>query len=74
MLCSLPRCRINLDWQSRTRIVFGPGVLARVGELASELGGRRVLLVTDRGIVTAGHVERAQNALQAAGLSVSIDD
>jgi alcohol dehydrogenase len=62
------------DWQSRTRIVFGPGVLARVGELAAELGGRRVLLVTDRGIVGAGHVDRAQNALQAAGISVAIDD
>ena len=62
------------DWQSRTRIVFGPGVLARVGELAAELGGRRVLLVTDRGIVGAGHVDRARNALQAAGISVSIDD
>src|SRR5215207_3979533 len=62
------------DWQPRTRIVFGPGMLARVGELAAELGGRRVLLVTDHGIVAAGHVERARNALQAAGLSVAVYD
>ena len=62
------------DWQPRTRVVFGPGMLARVGELAAELGGRRVLLVTDHGIVAAGHVERAQNALQSAGMSVAVYD
>ncbi len=49
-------------------------MLARVGELASELGGHRVLVVTDKGIVAAGHVERAQNALQAAGLGVAVYD
>lgn len=62
------------DWQPRTRLVFGPGVLARVGDLALELGARRVLLVTDKGIAAAGHAERAQNALQAAGMSVAIYD
>src|SRR5687767_5720393 len=62
------------DWQSRTRLIFGPGSLSRLGELAAELGGKRVLLVTDKGIVAAGHVERARTSLQAAGLSVFVDD
>jgi len=62
------------DWQARTRLVFGPSALARIGELATNLGGRRVLLVTDRGIVAAGHAERAQEFLQKAGLTVVVDD
>ena len=62
------------DWQPRTRLVCGPGTLARVGKLAAELGGQRVLLVTDKGIVAAGHVARAQAALEAAGLLVIVDD
>ena len=62
------------DWHPRTRLVFGPGILSQVGELAAEIGARRVLVVTDKGIVAAGHVDRAQNALQAAGLSVSVFD
>jgi len=35
------------DFQLRTRIVYGDGALARLGELARELGARRVLLVTE---------------------------
>lgn len=62
------------DWQARTRLVFGPGVLARLGELAAGLGARRVLLVTDRGIVAAGHAGRARQYLEHAGLTVAMDE
>jgi alcohol dehydrogenase len=62
------------DWQARTRLVFGTGMLARVGELAAGLGARRVLLVTDRGIVAAGHAAQAQRFLEQAGLAVVIDE
>lgn len=65
---------LAFDWQPRTRLIFGPGTLARVGEIATELGARRVLLVTDRGIVAAGHVKRAENALNSAGINVSVFD
>jgi choline dehydrogenase len=37
-----------------TRIVHGAGAIARVGELVSELGVTRPLLVTDKGVVAAG--------------------
>ena len=62
------------DWQPMTRLVCGAGTLGRVGELAASLGGRRVLLVTDKGIVAAGHAMSAQIALEAAGLAVIVDD
>lgn len=67
-------CPTSFDHQPRTRLVFGNGVLARLGELASGLGGRRPLLVTDRGIVAAGHAARARAVLEEAGLAVTVFD
>ena len=37
-----------------TRIVHGPGAIARLGELLAELGVERPFLVTDKGVVAAG--------------------
>ncbi len=62
------------DHQPRTRLVFGVNSVGRIGELAGELGARRVLVVTDPGIVTAGHAARVEHALQAAGLGVVVFD
>ncbi|MEQ1861167.1 MAG: iron-containing alcohol dehydrogenase [Chthoniobacteraceae bacterium] len=62
------------DWQPRTRLIFGPDSLDRVGEVARELGGRRALLVTDAGIVAAGHASRAAELIAAAGLRVEVYD
>lgn len=62
------------DFQPRTRLVFGRETLEQVGPLARDLGGKRALLVTDKGIVAAGHPARATNSLEAAGLQVTIFD
>src|SRR5688572_25213887 len=62
------------DHQSRTRLVFGVDSLERVGEFARGLDLTKVLLVTDPGIVQAGHSERAAKILTAAGLAVTIFD
>lgn len=61
------------DFQPRTRLIFGPNTVERIGELASSLG-RRALLVTDRGIVAAGHANRVQSLLEKGGLSVACFD
>jgi alcohol dehydrogenase len=61
----------SFDFTLRTRLVFGPGSLARLGELARELGFRRTLLVADPGLVATGHVARAQGLLEEAGLAVA---
>lgn len=60
------------DYQPRTRVVFGAGTVARLGELARELGGSRTLIVTDPGILKAGHVERAIGMLREAGVEPSV--
>jgi alcohol dehydrogenase len=62
------------DFVPRTRLVFGANTVERVGELAAELGGKRVLLVTDPGLVKAGHAARVQESLTKAGLHVSLFD
>jgi alcohol dehydrogenase len=64
---------IGFDFQPRTRVIFGSGAVDRIGEVASSLG-RNALLVTDHGIVAAGHLDRACSALNAAGVSVTIFD
>jgi alcohol dehydrogenase len=61
----------GFDFQPRTRVIFGAGSLARLGEAARALGFRRALLVADRGLVEAGHVERAAGLLEASGVSVA---
>ncbi len=65
---------VGFDFQPRTRIVFGPDSIERVGELARDLGGKHALLVTDKGLAAAGHPSRAIGFLEAAGLHVTIDD
>jgi len=60
----------NFDFTPRTRIVFGSGSVERVGELVVEYGGRKAMVVTDSGIVAAGHVNRVEKSLRAAGVIV----
>ena len=62
------------DYQPRTRLIFGVNSLERVGDLARELPASRVLLVTDAGIVAAGHAERTLRFLETAGLKVTLFD
>jgi alcohol dehydrogenase len=50
------------------RVVFGEGMIDTLGQEVRALGCRRALLVTDRGIRSAGHVERAEQALDGNGV------
>jgi len=56
------------DLQIRTRIVFGDDSVERLGVLTAELGAARALVVTDHGLVGAGHVDRAEDFLRRAGI------
>jgi len=64
----------GFDFDPRTRVVFGSGTLDRIAELACELAGRRVLLVTDKGLKAAGHESRTLQLLSQAGLVVTVFD
>ena len=64
----------TLDFHPAARIVFGVGTLNRLGELSRELGGSRVMLVTDAGLWAAGHPQRAVASLRDTGLEVFVFD
>ena len=63
----------RIDFDHRTRTLVQPGGLDSLGELVAPLGSR-ALLVTDRGLRAAGHLDRATASLQDAGVSVSLYD
>lgn len=71
---SLDANLLKLLQHSRTRVIFGVSTLDTLGEAAKHEGAKRVLLVTDPGIVRAGHVERAQRSLEQAGVEVFVFD
>ena len=62
------------DYQPRTRIVFGVGAVARVGEIVRELGARKILLVTDPGLAAAGHEKHVLQSLAADGVQAVVFD
>lgn len=64
----------TFDFQHRIRLVFGVGASNRLGEYAKELGGNRILLVSDPGVVRAGHIEHAVESLEQAGLNAFLFD
>src|SRR5689334_15743043 len=57
-----------------TRLIFGADSIEQVGERASEVGAKKVLLVTDAGLVAAGHAQRVISNLRTAGLQVAVFD
>lgn len=62
---------MNFEFQNPTKLIFGPGVLSRLGEEAALLG-KRALLVTGGGSVKRnGTFDRAVALLKEAGIAVA---
>ncbi len=57
-----------LDYSSSTRFLFGPGKVVELGKEAQELSAQRVLVVSDTGVIAAGHTARGIAALEAVGI------
>lgn len=64
----------GFDKQPRTRLIFGNGVVAGISKHARELGAGRVLLVTDPGLVQAGHAGRVEDLLRRDFSEVAVFD
>jgi len=58
----------------RTQMVRGEGAIAQLGKLTRSLGCKKALLVTDPGIVAAGHVETALQSLKKFNIEVHVFD
>ncbi len=61
----------SFDIQNRTRFVFGAAALSRLGTIAAEFRPRRALIVSDHGLIDAGHFDVAAAVLQEAGIEVT---
>lgn len=58
------------DLQLPTQIVFAPGAIKRLGALSASFRPKRVLVVSDKGVVSAGHFASGVESLKSAGLEV----
>lgn len=58
------------DFQPRTRVLFGAGKFATLGELACALQFQRTLLVADRGMIACGYVDTAVTLLKQNRIEV----
>ena len=67
-----PDASAGFEFRSPTRLVVGAGAVEGLGQLARELGGTRVLVASDPGVVRAGHTATAIRALESAGLATAV--
>lgn len=61
-------------WSFPTRIIFGVGAAAKVGEEAKRLSATRALIVTDKGVGRAGLLGPIESSLRAAGVETAVYD
>lgn len=62
----------SFTFNTTANIQFGPGTLGQLGPQAHNRRFRRVLLVTDQGMVATGIVERARQSLEDAGVAAIV--
>jgi alcohol dehydrogenase len=65
--------RITL-FRTTKRIVFGVGAVEKIGSELQLLKGKKVLVVTDPGIIQAGLLEPLTDSIKAAGLPFALFD
>lgn len=59
-------------FQTISRIVYGHGSLAELGNEVKRLGGKKVMLITDRGLVQCGIHQNAIDILEQSGIAVTV--
>lgn len=60
---------MNFEFQNPTRIVFGAGSLARLGEVAQEYGKKALLVIGGGSVKRSGVFDRAVESLKNAGVA-----
>ena len=64
----------TIAFPAPTRVVFGVGQINSLGKVTRELGVNRVLVISDPGVVQAGHTSRGLDSLARAGLETCLFD
>jgi len=62
------------EFQAKTRILFGVDKVKQLGEEVNALAAQKVLIVTDKGIVDAGVLEKVTQPLTEAGIDFAVHD
>lgn len=62
----------GFEHQPATQLVLGENVVERVVDCARELNATSVFVVSDPGVREAGHADRVEELLTAAGLNVTL--
>ena len=60
------------NWSYPTRVLFGPGRIAELGEAAKGAGFKTPLIVTDPGLMKFPVIEQARAILKAAGIEAGV--
>lgn len=60
------------NWSYPTRILFGPGRIAELGDAAKGAGFKKPLIVTDPGMVKLPAIAKAKESLEKAGLPAAV--
>ena len=60
------------SFQTCPNILFEPGASSKIAEITGAFGVRRALLVTDKGVRSAGLTRAAEGALERAGVDLTV--
>ena len=60
------------NWSYPTRVLFGPGRIAELGEAAKGAGFKKPLIVTDPGLMKLPVIGTAKDSLKAAGIEAGV--
>ena len=67
--------RINdFEFVLPTRIIYGEGSIKKLPDEIRKLNNKKPLLVTDKGIITAGIAEKISDVLEEAGIDYAVFD
>jgi alcohol dehydrogenase len=69
-----PDASAGFEFRAATRLVVGRGTVAKLGTLARDLGATRALVVSDPGVVRAGHTATGLSALASSGIATTVFD
>ena len=69
-----PDASAGFEFRAATRLVVGRGTVAKLGALARDLGATRALVVSDPGVVRAGHTATGLSALASSGIATTVFD
>ena len=59
-------------FRANTRLLVGEGCIAKLGAVAKDLNGKRALIVSDAGVLAAGHTNAGVTSLKTSGFETTV--